>query len=104
MRDIGKKNNMTKLTRFLEHTKAKFKLTKLQAKRPLTLPSGSSAVGYLSIMNRDGRPFVLVSTESDYIRTSPIVRIVSFSKTSTTFETQGGIYRLKLLKGDKNAT
>lgn len=37
----------------------------------------------------------IVGNGFNYLRTSPIVKIVDFDENSTTFETEGGIYRLE---------
>jgi len=37
----------------------------------------------------------MVGNGFNYMRTSPIVKIVDFDENSTTFETEGGIYKLE---------
>lgn len=97
--------DLSSLERFLDYD-GEFKLTKIGSKR-------ASRVGIGQYQNGD---FYLVTIpESDegpegtaaavgrgftsYLRTSPIVKIVDQDENSTTFETEGGIYKLEKYSG-----
>lgn len=59
--------------------------------------AGDRVRGTLSIVNIVDKPGVKVVNNdrgSDYIRTSPIVKVVDSTKDSITFQTEGGTYHL----------
>jgi hypothetical protein len=95
------------LTRF-QKSKADFKLTKIGSKRASSVGVGQFEVGELNIFEFkqrldekeppmgvriiDGRGF-----SGGFLQTSPFVKIVDQDDQSTTFETEGGIYKLEKL-------
>lgn len=94
---------LAELTRF-QGTEGK--LTKISSKRSNSQVSVAQFVeGEISIIRwaaTDKHPerwaaLVVGRGMSDVIRTSPIVKIVDFTETTTTFETEGGVYKLEKL-------
>lgn len=96
-----KLTDLTDITRFegLEG-----KLTKIGSKRPNSQVVVSQNVkGDISLVSwpaTDKSPeqfavMVIGMGMSDYLRTSPIVKIVDATENSVTFETAGGVYKLE---------
>lgn len=75
-----------------------YSLTKLSSSRPnwFVVP-GMSTTGHVRIVNVLDKPGVLVygTRTYDYIRTSPIVKVLDTTSHSLTFQTEGGEYRLE---------
>jgi hypothetical protein len=90
------------LTRFKDSTDD-FKLTKLSSKRPNSMVDvGQFVTGEFSLVEFPATDTLPEETGvhvgrgfSRGIRTSPVVGIVDQSENATTFETQGGVYRLE---------
>lgn len=79
-----------------------FKLTKLSSKRASHVDVGQSYTGEFRFKEypaTDTLPAGIGATVgrgfTSYLRTSPIVKIVDQNENSTTFETEGGTYRLE---------
>lgn len=92
------------LERFLNSDKD-FKLTKMSSKRDKShVYVGHSETGHFSLYTypaTDKLPEQMGATISGlgfrYLRTSPIVKIVDVTETTTTFETEGAVYKLEQL-------
>lgn len=96
-----KLTDLTEITRFegLEG-----KLTKIGSKRSNSQVAVSQfSIGDVSLITwpaTDNNPELFAVSVSgpgmySYIRTSPIVKIVDATENSTTFETEGGVYKLE---------
>jgi hypothetical protein len=95
------------LERFVK-SKERFILQKIGSKRKNSAVGvGQYEVGDFSILEYPVNEEFPVPQFGAYIagngfhhlRTSPIVKIVSFDDTSTTFETEGGVYKLSIYSG-----
>ena len=93
--------NLEALKRF-ENSETEFKLTKLGSKRASMVGVGQFETGdfYLveipeSSHGPEGFAVEIIGYGLHYLRTSPIVKIVDQNETSTTFETEGGFYKLE---------
>lgn len=90
------------LKRFL-NSKDNFKLTKIGSKREGShVGVGQFETGdfyfhkYKKTKKLPAQIGVeIVGNGFNYLRTSPIVKIIDFDENSTTFETEGGIYKLE---------
>ncbi len=84
-----------------------FKMTKIGSKRASYVGVGQYEVGSFEIYvypATDTLPesyggFINGHGIRDYLRTSPIVKITAQDENSTTFETEGGIYKLEKYGG-----
>jgi hypothetical protein len=82
---------------------ATYKLTKTMSKyEGGFVGPGDTITGDLQIVNVAslGLPGVKISGHrgfTDYIRTSPIVKVLDATETQITFETEGGVYMLEKL-------
>lgn len=94
---------LTDLTRF---EGAEGRLTKISSKRSNSQVAVSQKVtGDISVITWPATKtqpeqcgvLVVGMGISDIIRTSPVVKIVNTTENSTTFETQGGVYKLEKL-------
>lgn len=79
-----------------------FMLTKIGSKRASMVGVGKREVGNFSFHEYPatdtlpaGIGVFITGYGFSFLRTSPIVKIVDQNETSTTFETEGGIYRLE---------
>lgn len=86
--------DLTALERF-ETSKSAFKLTKIKSKRASAVEIGQTAIGYFSLIRAIDCSMVCVFSHDSWIRTSFVAKIISSDETSTTFETQGGVYKLE---------
>lgn len=93
--------DLNALKRF-EDSEDSFKLTKVKSKRESRVNVGQSATGdfYLVDIPEDasgpaGTAVAIAGNGYNYLRTSPVVKIMDFTETSTLFETEGGFYRLE---------
>lgn len=94
--------NIDGLTRFLNSDK-EFKLTKIGSKRENSFVGvGKIEVGDFSLHeypetdNLPAQTGVFITGRGfSFLRTSPIVAITDTTETTTTFETEGGIYLLE---------
>ena len=94
--------DLSALKRF-ENLEQEFKLSKIGSKRPNSLVGvGMYEVGDFSLMTyeaTDTRPeqigVFITGRGFSFLRTSPIVAIVDQDEDSTTFETEGGIYKIE---------
>lgn len=89
-----------KLTDFLKVFKhdqeSLYTLTKTKAKRVRSgVDVHQTITGYLDAIERNGDLYILVGRGFDYIRTSPVVKIIKKTKFTLRFETEGGEYLLK---------
>ncbi len=99
---MKKELNLKPLERFL-NSEGRFKLQKVESKRPNSFVGvGQFEIGdfYLhEYPETDKLPaqtgVEIVGNGFNYLRTSPIVKIVDHDQNSTTFETEGGVYRLE---------
>lgn len=96
-----KKKDMEPLKRFLK-SDGEFKLTKVGSKRESRVGIGQYEVGDFSFFKHEatdtepeGFGAFITGRGFNFLRTSPIVKIVDFDENSTTFETEGGIYKLE---------
>jgi len=81
---------------------ATYKLTKTGSKLyNFYVSDGDTMTGSLQIVNVKelGLPGVKVNSRNytDYIRTSPIVKVLDATSDTITFETEGGFYKLEKL-------
>lgn len=97
------KVDLTELIRFTKlEDKQEFKLTKIGSKRPNSMVGvGMSESGDFSLMEiplpdqPDAVAAFIRGRGFSYLRTSPIVKVTVATPKSTTFETEGGIYKLE---------
>lgn len=96
------KVDLTPFERFTKMENQEFKLTKIGSKRSSRVGIGQSKTGDLSMYvyeATDTLPeqigLLITGYGFDYLRTSPIVKVVDQSEDSLTFETEGGIYKLE---------
>jgi hypothetical protein len=95
--------DLSGLKRFENLEDQEFKLSKIGSKRPNSLVGvGMYEVGDFSLMTyeaTDTRPeqigVFITGRGFNFLRTSPIVAIVDQDEDSTTFETEGGIYKIE---------
>lgn len=104
---MGKKKtilDLSQLERFTKLEDQEFKMTKIGSKREGSqVGVGQYETGDFSLMEIN-HPSVPVGSVGGfitgrgfgYLRTSPIVKIVDSDDISTTFETEGGIYKLQM--------
>ena len=97
--------DLSSLERFLD-SEDEFKLTKIGSKRESRVGVGQYENGDFSLVTipessqgPEGKAACITGRGFNYLRTSPIVKIVDFDETSTTFETEGGIYKLEKYSG-----
>jgi hypothetical protein len=90
------------LERFLNLEDQEFKLTKIGSKRSSRVGVGQYEVGDFSFHEYEAtdtlpaaKGVFITGRGFHYLRTSPIVAITDFDENSTTFETEGGIYKLE---------
>lgn len=93
--------NLEALTRF-QHLDVDFQLTKLKTKRPSSVRVGKSEVGRFKLLefqeSSEGPAGVAVVVYGyNFLKTSPVIKIVDQDDKSTTFETEGGFYKLSKL-------
>lgn len=79
-----------------------YRLTKIEDHREFSMVfRGDSVTGSLSIVNVKSLNLPGVRVQGDrmwnYIRTSPIVKVLDSDEKSITFQTEGGVYRLDTL-------
>ena len=84
-----------------------YKLTKVASSRPnIFVFEGDSVTGDLQIVEVSdlGLPGVKVIGQgfTNYIRTSPIVKVVDKSENKITFQTEGGTYTLETMPESQN--
>lgn len=92
------------IRKFASDKEGDFRLTKTQNFREGFVYDGDSVRGYLEIVEVIGRPAVRVTRSfKDYIRTSPIVKVLDVTENSVTFQTEGGVYKLDKLSENINA-
>ena len=101
--------NLDALKRF-EESEDYFKLTKVDSKRPSLVGVGQFETGVFRLVKMPadsyGPEWVSVcimggsGINPRFLRTSPIVKIVDHDENSTTFETEGGVYRLEKYNGN----
>ena len=88
--------NLEALTRFENKRTV---LTKLESTRTnLHVPTGRTKVGEFSLYPlADNSICVLVGStfSGEYLRTSPVVKIIDMTETSTVFQTEGGVYKVE---------
>lgn len=97
--------DLSPLERFLD-TDDRFKLTKIGSKRFSRVGVGQFETGDFDLVTIPedqygpaGQAARIVGDGFDsYLRTSPIVKIVDHDENSTTFETEGGIYKLEKIQ------
>ena len=96
------KLDLAPLERFTKLEDQEFKMTKIASKRDGSMVGvGQYEVGDFSLMELSlkGAPGAvggfITGRGFNYLRTSPIVKIVDFDDRSTTFETEGGVYKLE---------
>jgi len=89
------------LSRFAD-SESEFRLTKIGSKRASMVGVGQFEVGDFSFQEYPatdtlpaGIGAFITGRGFNFLRTSPIVKIVYQNETSTTFETEGGVYRLE---------
>lgn len=95
--------DLSGLKRFEKLKDQEFKLTKIASKRPNYMVGvGTSEIGdfsfhiYEATEDRPEQIGVFITGRGfSYLRTSPIVAITDQDESSTTFETEGGIYKLE---------
>ena len=88
-----------------------YELTKTKTLRAGSMVyPGEGVQGKFRLLEHDDRVMLLVDnsaadsvrfSDPTYIRTSPIVDIIDNSKTTVTFQTEGGIYQLEKMKAGK---
>lgn len=96
--------DLTAIKRF-ETLECDFKLTKIGSKRENSrVGVGQFETGNFELITipeskhgPEGTALCIYGFGFDYLRTSPIVKIVDQDEKSTTFETEGGIYKLEKL-------
>lgn len=89
------------IKRFVTDEHDDFRLTKTENFREGFVYSGDTVRGYLEIVDVQGRAAVRVTRSfKDYIRTSPIVKVVDSTDTTVTFQTEGGVYKLERIYND----
>lgn len=96
--------DLTNLIRFTKLKDQDFKLTKIGSKSETSsVPIGESQSGHFSLKEINpidnhpgGVSAYVVGGKFGYLRTSPIVKITEHDNISTTFETEGGIYKLQM--------
>lgn len=90
--------------------KDNYKLTKTKSKRSSMVFVGESVQGKFTLLEHNDAVMLLVDnsaadntrfSDPTYIRTSPIVNIVDNTKTSVTFETEGGFYQIEKIEESK---
>ena len=88
------------LQKWSKDPKASFRLTKMEQKHEHSfVPAGRVITGSLDFVEIDKSPCVRITRGmSDYIRTSPFVRLVNETSNSITFETEGGFYHIEKLE------
>lgn len=91
------------LERF-QKSKSRFKLTKIGSKRASYIGVGQFEVGDFHLHEYPATKTLpeavgveIVGNGFDFLRTSPVVKIIDHSENTTTFETEGGIYKLEKL-------
>lgn len=99
--------DLTLIKRF-EKSDDSFKLTKIGSKRASQVGVGQYETGDFSLVTipessqgPEGMAAVITGYgfNGGYLRTSPIVKIVDSDENSTTFETEGGVYKLEKYSG-----
>jgi len=77
-------------------SEAEYRLEKIKAKNQSSMVRpGQAITGTLEVVDVAGEPGIRVSHVWNYIRTSPIVKILDETSTTLTFETEGGVYTLE---------
>lgn len=97
-----KKLDISALKRFTKLENQEFKLTKIGSKRDSYVGVGQFEVGDFSLHEYPATETLpeqigafITGRGFGYLRTSPIVAVTAFDQNSTTFETEGGIYKLE---------
>lgn len=97
--------NLSALERFTK-SDDEFKMTKIASKREGSMvgvgqyENGSFSLMELTIKGAPGLVGALITGRGfHYLRTSPIVKIVDQDENSTTFETEGGVYKVERYNG-----
>lgn len=104
---MGKKKvalDLSLLERFTKMDDQEFKMTKIGSKREGSqVGVGQYETGDFSLMeihhpsvSADSVGGFITGRGFNYLRTSPIVKIVDSDDISTTFETEGGIYKVQM--------
>jgi hypothetical protein len=77
-------------------------LKKIDSKRPSRVDVGQFTTGDFSLVTipessegPEGKGACVSKGMTSYLRTSPIIKIVDQDEKSTTFETEGGFYKLE---------
>lgn len=96
------KVDLSSLKRFENLDDQEFKLTKIGSKRASMVGVGQYEVGDFHIYTYEANDKLpeqygafITGRGFNYLRTSPIVKITDVTESSTTFETEGGIYKLE---------
>lgn len=99
---MEQKLDLSPLKRFENLENQEFKLTKIGSKRRSMVGVGQSEVGDFHVMTYESDGVLpeqygafITGRGFSYLRTSPIVKITDITENSTTFETEGGIYKLE---------
>ncbi|NJO48204.1 MAG: hypothetical protein HC840_00650 [Leptolyngbyaceae cyanobacterium RM2_2_4] len=102
--------DLSKLERFTKLDDQEFIMKKIGSKRDSMVGVGQYEVGDFSLMEypaTENQPEAvgafITGRGFNYLRTSPIVKIVAYDANSTTFETEGGIYKLEKYVPGKQA-
>lgn len=76
-----------------------YRLTKLQSvnNKTVYINIGAAVEGMLSFANIAGYPAVNVTGYDNFIRTSPVVRVIRKTNKRVIFETENSIYELLIL-------
>lgn len=97
--------DLKSLERFVDDD-GEFKLTKIGSKRSSRVGVGQYQNGDFSLVTipesdegPEGKAACVGRGLSTYLRTSPIIKIIDQDSNSTTFETEGGIYKLERYSG-----
>lgn len=97
--------DLKSLERFLD-SDDEFKLTKIGSKRPSHVGVGQYQNGDFSLVTipedsygPEGKGAYVSRGMTTGLRTSPIIKIIDHDESSTTFETEGGIYKLEKYNG-----
>lgn len=102
--------DLSALERFTKLDDQEFIMKKIGSKRASMVGVGQYEVGDFSLMEYPATDKLPESVGAfitgrgfNYLRTSPIVKIVDQDENSTTFETEGGVYKLEKYVPGKQA-
>lgn len=95
--------DLSALKRFENLEDQEFRLTKIGSKRASRVGVGQSETGDFGLHTYEATDIMpeqigalIMGRGFNYLRTSPIVAITDQDERSTTFETEGGIYKLEM--------